>query len=73
MLRQYEADKDSSKTVHLLKAVQWTRKAWDEVTGRTIRKCWWKSTIIKKPIGQPQDLVKQQEQVLAIELQAQIA
>lgn len=45
----------------------------DEVTGKTIRKCWWKSTIIKKPVDQPQDLVNQQDQVLATELQAQIA
>ena len=73
MLRQYEADKDPNKTVHLLKAVQWTRKAWEEVAVKTIQKCWWKSTIIKKPVDQTQDLVNQQDQVLATELQAQIA
>jgi hypothetical protein len=52
MLRQYEANKDPNKTVNLLKSIQWTRKAWDQVTDTTIQRCWWKSTIIKKPIDQ---------------------
>ena len=52
MLRQYEENKDLNKTVNLLKAIQWTRKAWDQVTDTTIQRCQWKSTIIKKPIDQ---------------------
>ena len=53
MLRQYEANKDPNQTVNLLKAIQWTRLAWDQgVSEATIQKCWWKSTIIKKPVDQ---------------------
>lgn len=52
MLRQYEANKDPNKTVNLLKAVQWTRKAWDQVTETTIKHCWWKSTITVNPANQ---------------------
>jgi hypothetical protein len=73
MLRQYEANKDPNKTVNLLKAIQWTRKAWDQVTDTTIQRCWWKSTIIKKPIDQ--DPISQQDQDLQAQmttLQAQI-
>ena len=50
MLREYEADKNPQKTVNLLKAVQWTRAAWESaVTKDTIKRCWVKSTLIKKP------------------------
>jgi hypothetical protein len=73
MLRQYKANKDPNKTVNLLKAIQWTRKAWDQVTDTTIQRCWWKSTIIKKPIDQ--DPISQQDQDLQAQmttLQAQI-
>jgi DDE superfamily endonuclease len=49
MLREYEADKNPQKTVNLLKAVQWTRAAWElSVTKDTIKRCWVKSTLIKK-------------------------
>jgi DDE superfamily endonuclease/Tc5 transposase DNA-binding domain len=49
MLREYEADKNPQKTVNLLKAVQWTRAAWElSVTRDTIKRCWVKSTLIKK-------------------------
>jgi hypothetical protein len=73
MLRQYEDNKDLNKTVNLLKAIQWTRKAWDQVTKTTIQRCWWRSTIIKKPIDQ--DPVHQQDQDLqaqTTDLQTQI-
>ena len=50
MVRQYEADKNPQKTVNLLKAVQWTRIAWEQsVTPTTIKRCWYKSILIKKP------------------------
>jgi hypothetical protein len=50
MLREYEANKNPQKTVNLLRAVQWIRAAWEtSVTTNTIRRCWWKSTVIKKP------------------------
>ena len=40
MLREYKADKNPQKTVNLLKAVQWTRAAWESaVTEDTIKKC----------------------------------
>jgi hypothetical protein len=51
MLREYEANKNPQKTVTLLRAVQWTRAAWETfVTPHTIQRCWWKSTLIKKPV-----------------------
>ena len=47
MLREYEAERDPQKTVNLLKAVQWTRAAWESsVATTTIRRCWIKSTLI---------------------------
>jgi hypothetical protein len=50
MLREYEANKNPQKTVNLLRAVQWTQAAWEtSVTTDTIQRCWWKSTLIKKP------------------------
>lgn len=71
MLRQYEAGKDPNKTVTLLKAIQWTRVAWtDIVTTATIQKCWWKSTVVKKPVGQ--EIVEDTQQPDQDELQAQI-
>src|ERR1700710_2033492 len=69
MLQQYEAGKDPNKTVNLLKAVQWTRIAWEQVTAQTIQRCWWKSTVIKKP-GDVQVAMEYQH---IDELQAQIA
>jgi hypothetical protein len=48
MLREYEANRDPQKTVNLLKAVQWTRAAWESsVTRDTIKRCWVKSTLIE--------------------------
>jgi hypothetical protein len=48
MLQEYEADRNPQKTVNLLKAVQWTRAAWElSVTRDTIKRCWVKSTLIK--------------------------
>ena len=50
MLREYEADKNPQKTVNLLRAVQWIQAAWEtSVTTTTLQRCWWKSTVIKKP------------------------
>jgi hypothetical protein len=41
----------------LLRAVQWIQAAWEiSVTTDTIQKCWWKSTLIKKPT--PEELVQ---------------
>jgi hypothetical protein len=60
MLREYEADKNPQKTVNLLRAVQWTQAAWEtSVTIDTIRRCWWKSTLIKKPT--PEELAQMAE------------
>lgn len=72
MLRQYEANKDPNKTVNLLKAIQWTRLVWDQgVSVSTIQKCWWKSTIIKKPVDQ--DINNQSLQQEQDDLKAQMA
>ncbi|KIM98681.1 hypothetical protein OIDMADRAFT_31454 [Oidiodendron maius Zn] len=71
MLRQYENSKDPNKTVNLLKAIQWTRVAWEAVSPGSIQKCWWKPTIIIKPDHEAED-VASQEQRDQDELQAQI-
>ena len=72
MLRQYEAGRDPNKTVNLLKAVQWTRIAWNQgVSADTIKRCFWKSTVIKKPID-AQDITDTSYQADQVELQAQI-
>jgi hypothetical protein len=49
MLRQLEADKNPNKTVNILKAIQWSRLAWEALEAHKIQKCWWKSTLILKP------------------------
>jgi DDE superfamily endonuclease/Tc5 transposase DNA-binding domain/Fission yeast centromere protein N-terminal domain len=72
MLRQYEANKNPHETVHLLKAIQWTRVAWDNVSSISIQKCWWKSTIIKRPDDQAEEGTASQDQQDRDELQAQI-
>jgi hypothetical protein len=73
MLRQYEAKKNQHKTVNLLKAIQWTRTAWSEVSETTVQQCWWKSTVIKQ--GDNTIKVEIFNEVLAdqAELQEQIA
>ena len=50
MLRQYKVDKNPNKTVNRLKAIQWSRASWEAVLEVTIQRCWWKSTIFKKPV-----------------------
>jgi hypothetical protein len=71
MLPQYEAGSDPNKTVTLLKAIQWTRVAWNNiVTTATIQKCWEKSTLVKKTVGQ--EIVEDNQQADRDELQAQI-
>ena len=75
MVREYNADKNPQKTVNLLKAIQWTRVAWEQsVTPTTIRKCWVKSTLIKLPEELSEEPVAEDDQAAEqAELQAQIA
>jgi hypothetical protein len=67
MLHQYKVNKNPMKTVNLLKAIQWTRVAWEQsVISTTIQKCWHKSTLISillanKPSQQDNDLNAQAE------------
>jgi hypothetical protein len=69
----YEADKDPNKTVTLLKAIQWTRVAWyNAVTQTCIKKCFWKSTVFKKPMDQEVIVIEDSEQEQRAELEAQI-
>ena len=50
IVRMLNSDKDPNKTVILLKAIQWTRVAWNDcVTSSIILRYYWKSTIIEKP------------------------
>jgi hypothetical protein len=52
MIREDEKGRDPNKTVTLLKAIQWSRWAWENsVTKETIERCWVKSALIKKPKG----------------------
>jgi hypothetical protein len=74
MVQAYEANKDPNKTVTLLKAVQWTRVAWEQmVTQKTIQKCWWRSTVIKKPVVEGEVIEEDNSAAERAELQAQIA
>ena len=50
MLRQIESDKNPNKTVSLPKAVQWTRSSWAAMSAETIQACWYKSTLIQRPL-----------------------
>jgi hypothetical protein len=51
ILRTLQTDKDPNKTVNLLKAIQWTRVAWNDcVTNITIQRCFIKSTVVNKPV-----------------------
>ena len=51
ILRILQTDTDPNKTVNLLKAIQWTRVAWNNcVTSTTIVHCFVKSTIVKKAV-----------------------
>ncbi len=63
MLQTYEKDKDPNKTVNLLETIQWSRAAWEGLSAEMIQRCWWKSTIFKKP--EPQD--KAQDKIQADE------
>jgi hypothetical protein len=70
MLRQLEADKNPNKTVNILKAMQWSRLAWEALEAHKLQKCWWKSTLIPKP--ENEDIL--QDNVAEIEeLSAEIA
>jgi hypothetical protein len=78
MLREYEAGKNPQKTVNLLKAIQWTRVAWEtSVTQECIKRCWWKSTLIKKrtePVESAEDTTVVDDSIAErIELRDQIA
>ena len=73
MLRQYEKNKDPNKTMTLLKAIQWSRVAWNQhVNALTIQKCFWKSTVIPNPQGINSN-ISIEDQGEINELQAQIA
>jgi hypothetical protein len=72
ILRQLEVNKNPNKTVNLLKALQWTRIAWnDKVTPEKIQKCWWKSTVILKPLDNTTQVDTQATEIA--ELQQHIA
>jgi hypothetical protein len=47
--------------------------AWDNVSPVSIQKCWWKSTIIKRPDDQAEEDTASQDQQDRDELQTQIA
>jgi Rps23 Pro-64 3,4-dihydroxylase Tpa1-like proline 4-hydroxylase len=65
ILREYNTNKNPQKTVNLLKAIQWTRTAWEiAVTQTTIQRYWYKSTLIKRleePITEDNQAVEQAE------------
>jgi hypothetical protein len=52
ILRKLEVGKDPNKEVNILKAIQWIRQAWEhKVDPIKIQRCWWKSTVILKPLA----------------------
>jgi hypothetical protein len=53
MLEQYEQGSNALQTMNILKAVQWSIRAWDEVTPTTIANCWSHSTINLSPSTTP--------------------
>jgi hypothetical protein len=67
------SDKDPNKDVTLLKAIQWIRIAWnDAVTRECIEKCFWKSTVFKKPANQEVIVMEDSEREQRAELEAQM-
>jgi hypothetical protein len=73
MLREYEAGKNPQKTVNLLKAIQWTRTAWEtSVTQECIKRCWWKSTLIKNTEVSTEDCIVVDDSMDRAELRDQI-
>ena len=73
MLRQIEAGKNPHKTVTLLKAILWTRTSWGNIADTTVQRCWYKSTVVKKPVEEAiTDENLAEEQAEQIELQAQV-
>jgi hypothetical protein len=72
ILRILQTNKDPNKTVNLLKAIQWTRIAWNDcVTNTTIQRCFIKSTVVNKLVKID---VKEVDEIAANEaLQAQMA
>jgi hypothetical protein len=70
MLREYEAGRDPLKTCNILKAIQWTRYAWETaVRPATIQRCWVKSTLVDLDVsevegeGEAMDRVEIQQQI----------
>jgi hypothetical protein len=71
MIREHEAGRNPHKTVTLLKAIQWSRVAWEnDVFTATIQKCWVKSTLIPRPIKAIEDTGVEAAQ--QVELEADI-
>lgn len=71
MLRQYEQGKDALKTVDILKALMWSRAAWEGLSPDTIKRCWWKSTVFKKP--EDLDQAQADDNAAVADLQAMIS
>ena len=71
IVKEYKANKNLQKIVNLLKAIQQTQVAQEQlVIPITIKKCWWKSTLIKlpkEPVAEEDDEATEQA-----ELQVQI-
>jgi hypothetical protein len=49
MLEQYENGADPTATMNVLKAIQYSIRAWDEVAATTIANCWSHSKINLSP------------------------
>jgi hypothetical protein len=69
MIREHDAGRNPQKTMTLLKAVLWTRSAWETLVQKeTIQQCWAKSTLIRNE-AEHEDVEAEDR----TELQAQIA
>jgi hypothetical protein len=72
MIQEYEKGRNPNKTITLLKAIQWSRVAWEQaVTKETIERCWIKSTLIEK-LKEVEAIMEDNQAAERAELQDQI-
>jgi len=60
MLEQHELGYNPLQTMNVLKAIQFSIRAWDEVSSTTITNCWAHSKVNLNPIQTPLDVGSQQ-------------
>lgn len=51
VVKEYEADKDPYKTIHVLQAIRWGINAWDDTSAECITNCWVKACVFSARFG----------------------